>query len=133
MVKWRKLKEKDIRNDPLHRWLTWFDSGSPAEQIKEVIGMDSSIMSAEVKKAFFSQDKDERDLYFRRLMATMDYNSGMNGARSEGLEEGRKEGRDVATKNIARKALTEGLPIEVIKKITGLDLETIEQLAASKV
>ena len=95
--------------------------------------MDSSIMSAEVKKAFFSQDKDERDLYFRRLMATMDYNSGMNGARSEGLEEGRKEGRDVATKNIARKALTEGLPIEVIKKITGLDLETIEQLAASKV
>jgi len=25
MVKWRKLKEKDIRNDPLHRWLTWFD------------------------------------------------------------------------------------------------------------
>ena len=95
--------------------------------------MDSSIMSAEVKKAFFSQDKDERDLYFRRLMATMDYNSGMNGARSEGLEEGLEKGCEAATQNIARKALTEGLPIEVIKKITGLDLETIEQLAASKV
>ena len=103
--------------------------------------MDSSIMSAEAKKAFFSQDKDERDLYFRRLMATMDYNSGMNGARQEGLEEGRKagrkeghqqgreEGQEMATINIARNALAEGFPIEVIQKITGLDLETIKQLA----
>jgi len=87
--------------------------------------MDSSIMSAEAKKAFFSQDKDERDLYFRRLMATMDYNSGMNGARREGEE----KGQEAATVNIARNALAEGLPIEIIQKITGLDLETIKQLA----
>jgi len=140
MVKWRKLKEKDIKNNTLHRWLTWFDSGSPLEQITEVIGMDSSIMSAEAKKAYFSQDKDERDLYFRRLMATMDYNSGMNGARQEGLEEGRKagrkeghqqgreEGQEMATINIARNALAKGLAPELVQEITDLDLESIKQL-----
>jgi len=60
--------------------------------------MDSSIMSAEAKKAFFSQDKDERDLYFRRLMA-----------------------------------LAEGATPEFVQKITGLDSETIKQLAAGSV
>jgi len=29
MVKWRKCGKIDITNEPLHRWLTWFDS-SPA-------------------------------------------------------------------------------------------------------
>ena len=110
--------------------------------------MDSSIMSAEAKKAYFSQDKDERDLYFRRLMATMDYNSGMNGARSEGfaegreeglnegrkegIEEGNKEGQEAATISIARNALAEGATPEFVQKITGLDLETIKQLAEDK-
>jgi predicted transposase/invertase (TIGR01784 family) len=28
MVKFRRLREKDIRNDPLHRWLTWLDKES---------------------------------------------------------------------------------------------------------
>jgi len=78
-------------------------------------------MSAEAKKAYFSQDKDERDLYFRRLMAIMDYNSGMNGAR--------REGQDTATVKIARNALAEGATPEFVQKITGLDSETIKQLA----
>ena len=30
--------------------------------------------------------------------------------------------------DVARNALTEGLPLEVIQKITGLDLQTIEKL-----
>ena len=86
--------------------------------------MDSAIMSAEVKKAFFSQDKNERDRYFRRLMATMDYNSGMNGARREGEE----KGRETAILEIAQNLLAEGSTPEFVQKITGLDLETINQL-----
>ena len=129
MVKWSKLKENDLENDsrnnPLHRWLIWFDKKSPPELIQEVVNMDSAIMSAEAKLAFFSQDKDERDRYFRRLMATMDYNSGMNSARREGLE----AGQETATLSIARKALAEGALPEFVQKITGLDMETIQQLA----
>jgi hypothetical protein len=40
-------------------------------------------------------------------------------------EEGREEGRE----EVARSALTKGLPLETISEITGLDLATIKQLA----
>jgi len=43
----------------------------------------------------------------------------------EGMEEGLEKGRE----EIARNALSEGLPIDVIRKITGLDTETINKLA----
>jgi hypothetical protein len=39
-------------------------------------------------------------------------------------EEGREEGRE----ETARNALAEGLPVEIIQKITGLDFETIRSL-----
>jgi predicted transposase/invertase (TIGR01784 family) len=40
-------------------------------------------------------------------------------------EEGREEGRE----ETARNALAEGLPVEIIQKITGLDIETIRHIA----
>jgi predicted transposase/invertase (TIGR01784 family) len=43
MVKFRKLGEKDIRNDPLHRWLAYFDPGSSGELVEEVIKMDAGM------------------------------------------------------------------------------------------
>jgi len=81
MVKWRKINNRDIINNALHRWLVWFDSKSPPELIEEVVEMDRAIMSAEDQQLFFSQDENERDLYFRRMMAIMDYNSEMEFAR----------------------------------------------------
>ena len=42
----------------------------------------------------------------------------------EGLEQGREEGRE----QIARNLLSEGLPIEVIQRTTGLSTETIQSL-----
>ena len=42
------------------------------------------------------------------------------------FDEGREEGLEITAKN----ALVEGLPIEVVQKITGLDLETIAKLQA---
>ena len=136
MVKWRKIKEKDIVNNSLHRWLTWFDERSPPELVEEVASMDSSIMSAEAKKAYFSKDKDERDLYFRRMLAIMDQNNGLAWARREGEEkgheegkaEGRVEGEKATTLAIARNLLADGAAPEYVQKITGLDLDTIKQL-----
>ena len=40
----------------------------------------------------------------------------------------REEAWDTATETIAQNALNEGLPMEVIQKITGLDTETIQRL-----
>ena len=82
--------------------------------------MDSAIMAANEKQDFVTQEWEERDLYLRRQMAIMDYNSGMDGARREGRMEAQLE--------IARNALANELPIEVIQKITGLSLDEIEKL-----
>jgi len=35
MVKWEKLQGKDTANDPLHRWLAYFDKNSPPELVKK--------------------------------------------------------------------------------------------------
>jgi hypothetical protein len=43
-------------------------------------------------------------------------------------EEAREEAREEVREETARNALVEGLPIEIVQKITGLDLETIKSL-----
>ena len=46
MVQWRKLKGKDIRENPLHRWLAFLDKHSPPELVEEVAIMDETIIAA---------------------------------------------------------------------------------------
>jgi hypothetical protein len=49
--------------------------------------------------------------------------------RREAVEEGLMKGREKRNEEIARSALMEGLPVEMIRKITGLDADTIQGLA----
>jgi predicted transposase/invertase (TIGR01784 family) len=49
--------------------------------------------------------------------------------REEGIEEGIEKGIEKGKLVIARNALLEGLPLEVIRKITGFDTQTIQSLA----
>jgi predicted transposase/invertase (TIGR01784 family) len=46
--------------------------------------------------------------------------------REEGIEKGREEEREGIVKN----ALDQGFPVELIQKITGIDPETIQQIAS---
>ena len=48
MVKFRRMREKDIRNDPLHRWLIYFDKGSPGELIEKDSTRDEAESQDEV-------------------------------------------------------------------------------------
>jgi predicted transposase/invertase (TIGR01784 family) len=142
MVRWRKQAEKDIVKNPLHRWLVWLDAKSPPELVEEVAKMDRAIMAANEKQEYLTQDWEERSLYTRRLMAIMDYNSGMDHALREGRQEGekigeqkgRQEGEKIGKKEkaleIARKALAEGASVEFVQKITGLDIAAIQGLSS---
>ena len=136
MVKYRKLKEKDIQNDPLCRWLAWFNKGSPAELVAEVVKMDGAIMTADERMAFVTGDKEAIDAYYRRMMALSDETSARNYAietglargYKKGMKKGRAEGHAEEKLEIARNALAEGASIEFIQKITGLSPEVIEKL-----
>jgi len=111
MVKWRRIEDnKDNLNDPLHRWLIWLNEKSPKELIEEVINMDNSIMAASERQDMVTQDRDERDMYLRRQMAILDYNSGMNGAMREGIQKGHKE-----LSNEVLELINQGLSTEEIK------------------
>ena len=53
---------------------------------------------------------------------------GRKEGREKGLEDGREEGLEEGREETARNALAEGVPVELVKKITGLDEEAIRKL-----
>jgi len=59
---------------------------------------------------------------------TVSREEGREQGREEGREQGREEGRKQGLFQTARSAFSQGFPIEVVQKITGLDLETLATL-----
>ena len=126
MVKFRKLRRRDIVNHPLERWLTFFDIKTPEETLQEVIQMDSAISKTYERLNFVSQDKEFLREYHMRETALSDWTTGVNTA----LEKGREEGREKGFEEVARNALAKGIPLNMIHEITGLDLEVIKNIEA---
>jgi predicted transposase/invertase (TIGR01784 family) len=136
MVKFRRLGERDLGHEPLHRWLTWFDKDSPQTLVEEVIKMDAAIQKAEEKMAYVTSDKEALRAYQMREMALSDWTSGLNNARREGIEEGMQkgmqkgmqEGRLEGQREIAAKMKKRGIPVGQIAEDTGLSVEDIAEL-----
>lgn len=116
MVKFRRIKGKDIVNKPLERWMTYLDVTTPEETLQEVIKMDVAINKTNERLNFVSQDKDFLREYHLREMAQSDWTTGVNTA----VEKNKIE--------IAKNSLHEGLTMELIQRITGLDIDTIQSL-----
>jgi predicted transposase/invertase (TIGR01784 family) len=124
MAKFRKLRERDIRNDPLQRWLAYFDRGSPLELVEEVVKMDRAIQKADEKMSYICNDKETLRAYQMREMALSDWTSGVNYARREGLREGEEKGKQ----EIARNLKAMGLTAAQIMEATGLTEKQIGEL-----
>jgi predicted transposase/invertase (TIGR01784 family) len=62
------------------------------------------------------------------LYAEWNWDDALAVRYEEGREEGLEEGQKAAKLKIARSLLSEGATFEFIQKITGLDMETIENL-----
>jgi predicted transposase/invertase (TIGR01784 family) len=138
MVKYRKVREKP--DDPLIRWLAWFDRGSEPELIEEVVKMDNAIQTADERLLYVTGDEDAQRAYLVRFRAMCDLASMQNAShrkgreegfaqgREEGISEGLAQGREEGVLATARNALAQGLSAEMVQKITGLSLDTINQL-----
>ncbi|GHT71540.1 transposase [Spirochaetia bacterium] len=116
MIKFKALREKDIRNNPLHRWMSWFDKDSSPELVEEVVKMDTAIQKAQERTDFISADKEALRAYQMREMALSDYTSGINHAKRE------------TQKEIAHNLKGIGVPLEQIAAGTGLSAREIEKL-----
>ena len=91
MLKFRKIEKKDIINDSLHRWLTFFDEQTDEETVKELINMDTAIQKANNRLSFLSQDKEFLHQAHLREIALSDFTTAINDAKDEGREEAKKE------------------------------------------
>jgi predicted transposase/invertase (TIGR01784 family) len=132
MVKFRKLREKDIKNNKLHQWLSYLDSASPPELIEEILKMDATIRKAEEKMAYISGDKEALRAYQMREMALSDWASGINHARREGMREGiqkgMREGMREEAKEIAKNMKADSEPVDKIMRYTKLTEQQIGEL-----
>jgi len=140
MVKFRRKRGADMKNEALRRWLQYFDENSSDEELMEVLEMDAAIRKAYEAAERVSMDKEQLRLYHMREMAILDYNSNMNAFRREGKAEGLAEGRaEGLTEGIARgeaqaiiavakKLLEQGVPFQQIVNSTGLSEDEIRTL-----
>lgn len=115
MKKFNALPDKDIKNNSLHRWLTFFDQNISDDTLK-LIAMDTAIYKANEKMEFLANDKEVLQLYHLREMAQIDYNSGM------------KKAKDERSVEIARNALRMNMSVDDIMKLTGLSRQQIEDI-----
>jgi predicted transposase/invertase (TIGR01784 family) len=120
MVRFRKLKAKDILNNPLHRWLVYFDKYSPLSLVEEVIKMDAGIQRAQEKMDMIRRDPALLHAYEMYELTLFDEASRLYGARQEGKMEGKLEGEKNKALKIAGMMKEEGDSVEKIARMTGL-------------
>lgn len=70
-----------------------------------------------------SSDPAAWELYDAKIMARWNYQSGMAGAKEEGLEEGKKKN----SIEVAEKMLKKGININTVIEITGLSLDELKE------
>jgi len=121
MVKFRRLgynltEGSSFLNNPLHRWLTFFDKNSPNELIEEILKMDMAIQKAQERTALVTQDETSLRLYEMREKALHDWNSAVNFHTRE------------VKRETARKMRADNMPVEQIIKYTGLTESQINDI-----
>ena len=120
LPKFKKKKPKVA--DLLEKWM--YVIGGDQKMIEKCKNKNEEIKEAIKQLKEMSADEYERELYEIRERSRLTYNTEMNEARRKGLEEGEKREKE----KIAKKMKSEGLDIELIKKITNLKEEEINLL-----
>ena len=130
---------KEERNSSLYYWACVFK----AKTWKEVLAMaeqSESIKKAVVTLRELSEDEKIRLQCEARERYQMDWQSSMRTSREKGREEGREEGRESGRKegelqkahDVAEALLEEGMEIEKIAKIVGMEVNVIRKWITEK-
>ena len=117
-----KTSKLQLEMDALLQWSYFFkNKGTHTLEKTEI---DKGVLMAETLLSRISQDEIQRIKIMREELAEVDYYSGINFARKQGLEQGRNEGLEQGRVQerikTARSMKSEGLPPEQIKRFTGL-------------
>lgn len=118
--KFKELKEKNLKEDKLQRWLTFFRNDISDETLKELMDMDKDIKRAEERLEYLGSDPKTLEMYKAREKALHERANMINSAREEGIEKG--------IEKTAQNLLNMGMDVELIVKATGLEKEKIEEI-----
>ena len=120
-----------VATTPLEEWIDYLKTGHINEKTSA-----PGLNEAREKLQYLSMDKEERMAYDRHIDNIMVQNDVLDTAkmegraegRAEGLAEGRAEGRAEEKNDNARQLKANGVPIDVIAKSLGLDIETVRNI-----
>jgi predicted transposase/invertase (TIGR01784 family) len=148
LPKFRKLAVKDIKGNPLHRWLSFLDLKTPLEAVEEIMLTDAAIKNAIQVMEELNKDEALYHAYTLYQMTLMDEVSRKAQAERDRVqtEQDRvqiareraqverertqigQEGLEKGLHEVARKLKAMGEPLEKIASATGLSPEEIEKL-----
>ncbi|EJT6665696.1 MAG: Rpn family recombination-promoting nuclease/putative transposase [Clostridium perfringens] len=124
LPKSKHVDKDEVNNiDSLLKWIE-FIKEPESETVKILEITDEVLRNAKAQLYKISLDKDSIARYREFEKRMYDETSALNSAKREGKEEGRIEEKI----NLAKKSITEGLPISLISKLTGLSEEEIKRL-----
>jgi predicted transposase/invertase (TIGR01784 family) len=116
MEKFRKLKNKNLKEDKLQRWLSFFREDISKEELKELMDMDVDIRRAEEKIEYLSSDPKTLELYKARERSLHERANMISSAVDE-----------TAIK-IAKNLLNMGLSVEQVSKGSELPIEKVMEI-----
>jgi predicted transposase/invertase (TIGR01784 family) len=129
MPKFRKrLDELETRFD---KWLFVIKNLNQLENIPDKLSekvFEKLFAEAEIAKFDRRQRQDYEDSlkYYRDLKNSID--TAREEGREEGIDIGEDQGKNIEKLNVARIAIKEGLPTDLIQKMTGLSIQKSEEL-----
>lgn len=126
--KFRRLTEKNYKDNAIGRWLAFLEKDISEETLKELVAMEPAIKKAESKLEYLSSDEETMSIYYAREKSLHDQANMVNSAEQRGREQGIQQGREAEKFNVARKMLLSGMDIETISNITELSIEDIKIL-----
>ncbi|MCY6482822.1 Rpn family recombination-promoting nuclease/putative transposase [Clostridium aestuarii] len=119
LPKFNKLEEKNLKEDRLQRWLTFFNKDISEEKLKELMELDTDIKRAEERLEYLSSDKKTIEIYKAREKSLHERANMISSA----IEEGENKKAIEIAKN-----LLDLLDIETIATKTGLSIEIVKSL-----
>lgn len=105
------------------------------KELEAIAMKDQTLQDAFENWEELSLTREQRLAYESRLKKVLDEESAVREAelrvqkgREEGMEKGIAKGKQVAEEAIARRLLAEGMDIETIAKVTGLEKDRVIEL-----
>nr|AGS53725.1 hypothetical protein [uncultured bacterium contig00068] len=133
LSKLKKVAKKPTDDmDTQEKWAVFFKYLTDRKKrgkINEIIAQEEAIAMASEVIAGFTQEEKEFFWKMDRITAELDRNSMIHEAEREAERKLKKAVREVK-RDDARNALAEGLSVDVVHRITGLDMKTITKIQA---